>query len=172
MPPQLRRKKVPPPPKTKANADSPRRPPAPGQLAGPPTQQAEEKPSLLNMFLVIPILAIIAGLSITTHFYQRSIEPLYGTMATGQHTSKFIWAASILGILGPVPPTWPSVGAAGALICALPVSSYWVAVYTARLGDPVIGALLTHLLVLFPAVYFGVSVVKKIVVCVYRSQFG
>ncbi|KAI0053647.1 hypothetical protein FA95DRAFT_474802 [Auriscalpium vulgare] len=161
MPGQPRNRRSTPSSRTKANASRTPATTLPQGLAG---AKAEESPSLLKMFLVFPILAIIAGLSITLHLYQRAIEPLYGAVGANLHTSKFVWAASIAGILGPLPPAWPSVGISGALICALPFTSYWVALYTSRINDIVIGTLLTHFIVLFPVIYFGVSVVKRITI--------
>ena len=50
--------------------------------------------------------------------------------------------------------------AAGALLCAMPQTAYWVAVYTGRMGDPVWGPVATHAATIAPVLYFGVAMVK------------
>ncbi|KAI0068717.1 hypothetical protein BV25DRAFT_1873861 [Artomyces pyxidatus] len=164
MPPQPRTKRV---TASQAKARSATSKASPSQPKQRPTAQdikpSEPAHSIFHILLVFPIILVVAGLSITTHVYQRDIEPLYGSIPATLHTGKFIWAASIAGILGPVPPAWPSLGVAGALICAIPNSSYWVAAYTGQFG-PLLGPLLTHLVVLFPPAYLAITLVKSMVI--------
>jgi hypothetical protein len=60
----------------------------------------------------------------------------------------------------------------GCLVASIPVTSYWTALYTGRMGNPGIGSLITHLVVLFPVIYFGVSLVKRITVWTHTFFFN
>ncbi|KAH9948365.1 S-adenosyl-L-methionine-dependent methyltransferase [Amylocystis lapponica] len=44
----------------------------------------------------------------------------------------------------------------------MPQSAYWVAVYTARAGDPVWGPVATHAVVILPVLFLGVALVKAL----------
>jgi hypothetical protein len=130
-----------------------------------PTQRDEErKKSHLYLSLIVPIILLIAINSLVTFFYIRALDPLYGSVPINIYIDKVVWAAIIVGAFGPVPPLWPSFAVFGGLVISIPASSYWVALYTGRAEDPTIGATATHLVVLFPILYFGVSLVKRITV--------
>lgn len=124
----------------------------------------ERKKSRLYLALVFPILLLIASNSLVAFLYIRALDPLYGSVPTNLHIDKVVWAATIAGAFGPVPPLWPSFAFLGGLVTLIPASSYWTALYTGRIENPAIGSTVTHLVVLFPVVYFGVSLVKRITV--------
>ncbi|TFY78516.1 hypothetical protein EWM64_g5497 [Hericium alpestre] len=128
-----------------------------------PSAGSEPKQSAWSMLLVFPILSILAALSVVTFLYQRVVDPLYGGVPTQLHLDKVIWAGSILGGLGPTLPGWSPLLMAGVLLSAMPASSYWVAIYTGRWGSPLYGPVATHALVLFPAIYLGITLIKKMV---------
>ncbi|KAA1466507.1 hypothetical protein DENSPDRAFT_831357 [Dentipellis sp. KUC8613] len=132
--------------------------------------QPKKKQSATTVLLVFPILAVLAGLSLTTFLYRRVLDPLYGGVPTQRHLDKIIWAASITGGLAPSLPGWLSLLVSGILLCAMPNTSYWVALYTGRWGDPVYGPLVTHIVVLFPVMYFGVSLIRKMVLYIEASS--
>ncbi len=60
----------------------------------------------------------------------------------------------------PALPAWPSVLLGGVLLCSMPQTAYWVAVYTGQMGDVIWGPVITHLSVLAPVLLLGVAVVK------------
>ncbi|KAI0322451.1 S-adenosyl-L-methionine-dependent methyltransferase [Amylostereum chailletii] len=115
------------------------------------------------MLLIIPMIFLIGSLSLTTWVYQRALDPLYGGVPTHLYLNPVIWAGSILGGLGPAPPGWSTLLFVGSWVVLLPNTAYWAAVYTSRLDDATIGPIATHVLVLFPTIYFGVSLMKRMV---------
>ena len=146
--------------------------PVPSQTREPPQvrpEGEERKKSRLYLALVFPILLLIASNSLVAFLYIRALDPLYGSVPTNFHIDKVVWVATIAGAFGPVPPLWPSFAVFGGLVTLIPASSYWIALYSGRIGDPVIGSTVTHLVVLFPVVYFGVSLVKRITVWTHVS---
>lgn len=141
--------------------------PAPSQARELPQVQPEgeeRKKTRLYLALVFPILLLIASNSLVASLYIRALDPLYGSVPTNLHIDKVVWVATIAGAFGPVPPLWPSFAVLGGLITLIPASSYWIALYSGRIENPAIGSTVTHLVVLFPVIYFGVSLVKRITV--------
>ncbi len=136
----------------------------------PPQARGEEQKSRRYILLIIPILLLIASISLVTFLYALTLGPLYGSIPVHLHLEKVVWAATITGAFGPVPSLRPSLAILGCLVASIPASSYWTALYTGRTGNPSIGSIITHLLVLFPVVYFGVSLVKRITVWTYGSS--
>jgi hypothetical protein len=137
-----------------------------------PTQpeHEERKRSPLYFALLFPILLLMASNSLITFFYIRALDPLYGSVPINFYIDKVVWAATITGGFGPVPSLWPSFAVLGGLVTSISTSAYWVALYTGRIEDPAIGATLTHLVVLFPVIYFGASLVKRITVRTHDSS--
>ncbi|KAI0638350.1 hypothetical protein C8Q77DRAFT_1090690 [Trametes polyzona] len=107
-------------------------------------------------------IVVLLGLSLVTFSYRHALEPLYGTAPVNLHLTKVVWAASILGSFAPNVPLSRATLGLGLLLYALPHSSYWVAVYTGRMGDPVWGPVATHLIVLLPILSLGVALVKAL----------
>lgn len=126
--------------------------------------QVEEPKSQLYIALVIPILLLIASNSLVTFLYALALDPLYGSVPVHLHLEKIVWVATIAGAFGPVPSLRPSLAILGCLVASIPASSYWAALYTGRIGNPAVGSIITHLVVLFPVIYVGVSLVKRIMV--------
>jgi len=141
------------------------------ELAQPRSQsQGEEgREKWLYTLLVVPILLLVVSNSLVAFLYLRALDPLYGSYPVNLHLEKVVWAATVIGGFGPVPSFWTSFAVMGVWIAAIPVSSYWTALYTGRIDNSAIGSTVTHLVVLFPIVYFGVSIVKRITVCIYHS---
>ncbi|KAH9999948.1 hypothetical protein BJV77DRAFT_975493 [Russula vinacea] len=125
-------------------------------------QEEERKKSRLYLLLFVPILLLIVSDSLVTFLYVRALDPLYGSVPIDFYLDKVVWTATIIGAFGPVPPLWLSFAVFGGLVTSIPTSSYWVALYTGRIENPAIGATVTHLIVLFPVIYIGVSLVKRI----------
>ena len=137
-------------------------------------QGTTPKSNTLHVALTrVAAIGALLGLSLVTWAYRRALEPQYGSAPTTLHLNKVVWSASILGSLAPTIPLSRATLALALLLYALPNSSYWVAAYTARLGDPVLGPVATHLLVLLPVLSLGVAIVKALQVCVAdRPRLG
>jgi hypothetical protein len=135
-----------------------------------PQSPGGERKSHLYLLLVFPIVFLIASNSLITFLYALALDPLYGSIPVHLHLEKVVWAATVAGAFGPVPSLRLSLAILGCLVAAIPASSYWTALYTGRTGDPLIGSTITHLVVLFPVIYFGVSLVKRITVRIYGSS--
>jgi len=167
MPQQPRRKRDN-APASKKKAGNTQAVPVPSQEL--PQPQVEEHKSHLYIALVIPILLLIASNSLVTFLYALALDPLYGSVPVHLHLEKVVWVATIAGAFGPVPPLRPSFAILGCLVALIPASSYWTALYTGRIGNPAIGSIATHLVVLFPVLYVGVSLVKRIMVWICDSS--
>ncbi|KAI0353003.1 hypothetical protein OH77DRAFT_1407713 [Trametes cingulata] len=115
-------------------------------------------------------ILVLAGLSLVAYEYRRALEPLYGSAPTNLHLTKIVWASSILGSFAPSIPISRATLALSLLLYALPHTSYWVAVYTGRLGDPVWGPIATHLIVLLPILSLGVAIVKALQEAPYSKE--
>jgi ABC-type phosphate transport system permease subunit len=141
--------------------------------ANRPSQTQEKKRKTYRYTLLfIPILCLMALNSLVTFLYTRSLDPLYGSVAVKFHLDKIVWTATIMGAFGPVPSLRPSLAILGGLVTSIPVSFYWTAVYTGKTDNPVLGSTVTHLVVLFPVIYIGVSLVKHITVGVHALHSG
>ena len=125
-------------------------------------QQEPSKSPLASALGNLLCLVVLATTSVATFGYLRALQPLYGTAARDYHLNKVVWAACIFGSLAPTIPAWPAVLVGGILLSAMPMSTYWVAVLTGRLGDPVWGPVVTHLSVIGPVIYLASALVKAL----------
>ncbi|KAI0939151.1 hypothetical protein AcV5_000646 [Taiwanofungus camphoratus] len=117
---------------------------------------------LANVLSKAISVVVLLCLSLSVFAYRRSLTPLYGTAPTDHHFNKVVWAACIIGSFAPIVPILPAVLAAGILLCLMPNTAYWVAVYTGRMGDPIWGPVATHMAVITPVLGLGVAVVKAL----------
>ena len=127
------------------------------------TQRKEQK-SRLYILIVFPIVLLMMLHSLVTFLYVRALDPLYGSVPINLHLDKIIWVATLAGAFGPVPTFWPSFAIQGGLVASIPISSHYIALYAARTNNPSLGSTLTHLVLLFPVLYLGVSLVKRMTV--------
>lgn len=134
-----------------------------------PAQRKEPK-SRLYILLVFPILLLMMLHSLVTFLYVRALDPLYGSVPINLHIDKIVWVATFAGAFGPAPSLWPSFAIQSGLVASIPLSSYYTAIYAARINNPSLGSTLTHLVVLFPVIYVGVSMVKRIVTLLETSS--
>ncbi|KAF8272063.1 hypothetical protein EI94DRAFT_1718915 [Lactarius quietus] len=116
----------------------------PVELSQTPTKESKSR---LYILLVFPIILLMMLHSLVTFLYVRALDPLYGSVPVNLHLDKIVWAATLTGAFGPVPSLWPSFAIQ--------------ALYAARMNSPSLGSTLTHLVVLFPVLYIGVSTVKR-----------
>ena len=110
-------------------------------------------------------IGVLLGLSLVTWAYRRALEPQYGSAPASLHLGKVVWSASILGSFAPTVPLGHATLALAFLLYAMPTAAYYVAVYTARMGEPIWGPVATHLIVLLPVLSLGVAIVKALQVC-------
>ncbi|KAL6305826.1 S-adenosyl-L-methionine-dependent methyltransferase [Sparassis latifolia] len=130
---------------------TPARPPGP--------QQTNVLAAVLSKAISIVVLI---SLSLTVFAYRHELEPIYGVAPTNLHLNKIVWLACGLGSFLPTLPLSYAVFAGGVLLSLLPNTAYWVAVHTARMGDPVWGPVATHMVVIVPILYLGVAIVKAL----------
>ncbi|KAH9006743.1 hypothetical protein EDB86DRAFT_2867952, partial [Lactarius hatsudake] len=136
----------------------------------PSQTQRKEPKSRLYILLVFPILLLMILHSLVTFLYGRALDPLYGSVPINLHLDKIVWAATFAGAFGPVPSLRSSLAIHGGLIASIPISSYYTALYAARINGPSLGSTLTHLVVLFPVLYVGVSMVKRMATLIETSS--
>lgn len=110
----------------------------------------------------VAAIGVLLGLSLVTWAYRRALEPQYGSAPASLHLGKIVWSASILGSFAPTVPLGRGTLGLALLLYALPNATYYVAAYTARLGDPIWGPVATHLIVLLPVLSLGVAIVKAL----------
>lgn len=93
---------------------------------------------------------------------QRVLNPLYGSYPTLYSLDTLVWVAIFASILKPfrVKSSWNWL-AAGLFLTIAPNASYWIAVWTARKGWPVLGPALTHAVVVFPSVFMFTNIVAQ-----------
>ncbi|KZT74406.1 S-adenosyl-L-methionine-dependent methyltransferase [Daedalea quercina L-15889] len=131
----------------------------------PPPQRQQPQPQdrsaiLANVVGKAVSVVVVLGISLNVFAYRRSLTPLYGTAPVELHLNKISWLACAIGSLLPLMPLQAVVLALGLLLCAMPNTSYWVAVYTGRLHEPIWGPVFTHLVVFTPVVALGVLIVR------------
>lgn len=107
-------------------------------------------------------LIVLTALSLVTFGYQHALEPLYGSAPTQYHLNKVVWVACILGSFTATLPLLPIMLVSGILLTVVGFTSYWVAALTGRIGDVILGPLITHLVVLAPILFLGVASVKAL----------
>ncbi|KAJ7639081.1 spermidine synthase [Roridomyces roridus] len=106
-------------------------------------------------------LIALAALSLVRFVYERALVPLYGSGPTTHTLNAVVVSAALVAAVKPFRIFQTrTLLIAGVLFAGAPLSTYWVAVRTARWGRPVVGPLVTHLTVLAPLV----SVVTALVV--------
>lgn len=134
--------------------------------AAPPQQKekgaAPKTTVLANVVAKATAVVVVVGLSLVVHAYRRTLVPLYGVAPVDLHLNKIVWAACIIGSFAPTVPVSYATLVTGVLLCLMPNTAYWAAVYTGRMGDPVWGPVYTHLAVALPLLATGVAVVKSL----------
>ncbi|KXN89518.1 Spermidine synthase [Leucoagaricus sp. SymC.cos] len=94
--------------------------------------------------------------------HQRILNPLYGSYPTLYSLDTVISVAIIASVLKPftLKRRWNWLAAA-LLLTTAPNSSYWVAVWAARGRRPVLGAGLTHVVIVAPLVFIFTNFVAE-----------
>lgn len=73
-----------------------------------------------------------------------------------------VHGSTALGIVLPKLPRSLLLPALATLVQVTSHTSYWVSAFAARNGDPVLGPLVTHAIVLAPIIYLAVSLATSI----------
>ena len=110
----------------------------------------------------LSIFAISAGISLFTAAYEKTVNPLFGSIATAKYMNYVVHGSTALGIILPHPPRSFLLLALGTLVQIASHTSRWVGIFAARSGDPVLGPLAAHATVLAPVIYLAVSLATSI----------
>ena len=110
----------------------------------------------------LSIFAISIGISLFTAAYEKAVNPLFGSIATVKYMNYVVHGSTALGIVLPKPPRSSLLPVLAVLVQIASHTSYWVSVFAARNGDPVLGPLVTHVVVLAPVIYLAVSLATSI----------
>lgn len=107
---------------------------------------------------VLHLAATVLVLSLALFAYERSIEPLYGSVPTAYYLAHVLYGACTVAYFAPAPSPALSQFILGALLVAAPTTTYWVGLLTGRhVADPKWGPVATHLIVLAPIFFVGTS---------------
>lgn len=68
----------------------------------------------------------------------------------------------MLAVFLPKPAICQALLVLGTLVQIVPHSTYWVGVHAGRYGNPIVGPLVTHVLVLAPVAFLSASLVMHI----------
>ena len=128
-------------------------------LAGWDVRQTNNAPTPTRPLEVKPlsILAVGFGLSLFTVAYKKALDPLFGGTSTEKYLDHVVHACAVLAVFLPTISIDQALLVLGLLVQFSPHSTYWVSVYAARCGDPIVGPLVTHVLVLAPVAFLSAS---------------
>ena len=110
----------------------------------------------------LSIFAISVGISLFTAAYEKAVSPLFGSAATAKYVNYVVHGSTCLAIVLPKLSRSLLLPSLATLVQVAPHTSYWVSVFAARNGDPVLGPLVTHATVLAPIIYLAVSLATSI----------
>ncbi|KAF8165481.1 spermidine synthase [Crassisporium funariophilum] len=108
------------------------------------------------------VISVVLPLSLVIFTHQRELTPLYGSGPTCFLLDKIVLAAIVASVTQPfkVSRSRNLLYAALALTLA-PNATYWVAVWTSRRKDAVLGPAITHATVLGPVVFILTTFVAE-----------
>ncbi|KAF8551473.1 S-adenosyl-L-methionine-dependent methyltransferase [Imleria badia] len=110
----------------------------------------------------LSIFAISVGISLFTAAYEKAVDPLFGSVATAEYINYVVHGSTVLAIILPKLSRSLLLPSIAILVQVAPHTTYWVSVFAARNGDPVLGSLVTHATVLAPVIYLAVSLATSI----------
>jgi len=118
------------------------------------------------------VTSIVLLLSLVIFTHERELVPLYASVPTTYLLKKVVFSAAIASAAHPIRVSLKRNLLYTALALTLaPNATYWIAVYTARWKDPMLGPTVTHLTTLAPLVFLLTTFVVEMEdteVC-YRS---
>jgi hypothetical protein len=104
---------------------------------------------------IVHLAITLLALALVLFAYERSIEPLYGSVPASYYLSHVILAATAVALIGSAPVLPTACLVFGILLCAAPTTTYRVAAVTGRHLTSSWGSTITHLAVLAPIFYVG-----------------
>lgn len=107
---------------------------------------------------VFHLASTISILSLALFAYERSVEPLYGSVPTCYYLLHVISVSTLISAFTPA----LGVRLFGFSLFAAAITSYRIAALSARHCDSTWGPVITHSLVLAPVFYFSVSMHHKV----------
>ncbi|RDB19898.1 hypothetical protein Hypma_012759 [Hypsizygus marmoreus] len=114
------------------------------------------KPHVVTIALETASVAFsLLSLSLVLFAYERALIPLYGSGPTTFLLNKIVLATVLVAAVHPFDVSLTRNWLYTALdLSAAPNTAYWVAVYTSRRKEPVLGPAITHVVTLAPLVFF------------------
>ncbi|KAJ3537182.1 hypothetical protein NMY22_g5695 [Coprinellus aureogranulatus] len=129
---------------------------------GTPNTTADDPRPLVLLAKNAYVIAVLSPLSLVIYTYERALVPLYGSGPTNEHLNKFIIAGALLAAANPIAlPPWLNWLLISIALAVAPNANYWVAVWTSREHNVVLGTLKTHLAVILPLVFIMSSPVMR-----------
>ncbi|KDR83895.1 hypothetical protein GALMADRAFT_236367 [Galerina marginata CBS 339.88] len=102
----------------------------------------------------IRFISVLFPLSLVLFTHQRELVPLYGSTPTSTLLDKIAFGAAILSAIHPIRVSLKRNFLYTALaLTVAPNATYWIAVWTSRWKDPVLGPAITHVAALGPLVF-------------------
>ncbi|KAG5648860.1 hypothetical protein DXG03_000209 [Asterophora parasitica] len=120
--------------------------------ASGPAGTVSRAPSVGVLEIASATLGLVS-ISLILFAYERALIPLYGSGPTTYLLNKIVLATVLLAAVISLNTTRTWLYTAIALAAA-PNATYWGAVWTSRMKDPVVGPALTHAVVLAPLIFF------------------
>ena len=110
-------------------------------------------------------------LMVISYSYERTLLPLYGSVPTNLNLNRVLFTVIMAAVVTPptvagfiTPKKLPGADfffVSAPLLLSVPTMAYWVALYTSRIKDPVLGPVITHVIVLVPIAYlFAVTAIN------------
>ncbi|KAF5333504.1 hypothetical protein D9611_002580 [Ephemerocybe angulata] len=125
------------------------------------SENADPKP-LVVLAKNAYVIGVLAPLSLVIFIYQRALVPLYGSGPTDEHLNKFVIAGALLAAVNPIHlQPWLNWLLIALALSVAPNATYWVAVWTGRQHNVILGTLKTHAYVLLPLVFIMSSPVMR-----------
>ena len=100
--------------------------------------------------------AVLLSQSFALLAYKRALTPLYSSVPASSYISYVSIISSFLGSVVGVPTSVAAL-AYGSLLAAAPNTVFYVGKYTGRWGQPTLGPVVTHAVVLVPILVFGIA---------------
>jgi len=120
-----------------------------------PPKRDVTKPLAVPLLNVASAAISLVSISLALFTYERALVPLYGSGPTTYLLNKIVLATVFLAAVKPIKVSTTRNWLYTAVALALaPNATYWVAVWTSRMKDPVVGPAITHASVLGPLVFF------------------
>ena len=138
--------------------------PKPPRLAGRSVRRTNDAPASTRALgaRLLSVLAVSFGLSLFTIAYKRALDPLFGGTSTEKYLDHVVHACTVLVVVLPKISIGQALLILGLLVQFSPHSTYWVSVHAARYDDPIVGPLVTHVLVLAPVAFFSASLIMRL----------